>query len=266
VSGEATRAPATDVQASASAEPTTPAAAPATATTPDLARSALLKPSELGEIVGDTDVRQEFAFDKPEQSFSGIDPKSCVGRVLFQQSIAAYGYLSTVGDQNTGARGQSVSQLIQVFPVTTKAWPASNRLALHVASTIIQKLYDEQCCEGTAVTVTVNGSTQHWKAGPVTSENLPLSMISAKTPPEAARAPCGNRASREPAITPSWPAVTRSSNRLCAAMGIRRPRPIRSSTESRPNYPPGSCPTPGIGANESACAATFLGLGDRAHH
>ncbi|MFV8142150.1 sensor domain-containing protein [Mycolicibacterium senegalense] len=169
VDGQAKKAPEVDEQPSATTGPTTPP--PPTASTPDLARAALLKRSELGAIVGDTDVRQELAFDKPDQSPAGIEPPQCAVRALFQQSRAAYDYLVAMGDQNTGARGQSVSQLIQVFPVTNKAWREPNRHARRVASDIVVKFNHEQCREGTVATITVDGKTQHWTAGPVTSEN-----------------------------------------------------------------------------------------------
>jgi hypothetical protein len=224
VDGEAKQSPATAEQTSASAKPTTPAApptpaaAPATATTPDLARTALLKRSELAEIVGDTDMRQLSTFDKPGQSAAGVEPRDCAMKLMFQESLAAYDYLAATGDQNVGAGGQLVSQLIQVFPVTNKTWPVPNRQALRVASTNIQHLYDEQCREGTEFTTTAKDVTQHWTAGPVTSEN-PAALDDQRQ--DTARGGAGivrQEGPRETVITQSWPAATRSSNRLCAAV------------------------------------------------
>ncbi len=165
-------------QSTPTTQESTPAAAPSAPPTPvptvataDLARQALLKRSELGEIIGDTDVRQTGTFDKPWQVSTGVEPADCAMKLLFQESIAADGYLAVMGDQNKGARGQTAAQLIQVFPVTSKTWPVPNRQALRTASTNIQHLYDEQCREGTVFTTTAKDVTQHWTAGPVTSEN-----------------------------------------------------------------------------------------------
>lgn len=172
VDGQAKKAPEIDEQTTATTGPATSASPPPpTASTPDLAREALLKRSELAEIVGDTDMRQEASFDKPDQSAVGIEPTQCAVRALFQQSSAAYDYLAAMGNQNTGARSQSVSQLIQVFPVKNKAWREPNRHARRVASDIVVKFNHEQCRQGTVATVTVEGKTQHWTAGPVSSEN-----------------------------------------------------------------------------------------------
>ncbi|MFV8141890.1 sensor domain-containing protein [Mycolicibacterium senegalense] len=178
VDGEAKQAPATtetsaqpSTPAAATSSELPPAAAPPTVATVELARQALLKRSELANILGDTNMRQVSTYDKPWDPATGIDPPDCAAKLLFQESIASYGYLAAIGDHNQGEGGHTASQMIQVFPVTSKDWPVPNRQALRAASTIVQHIYDEQCREGTTFTTTAKDVTQHWTAGPIVSEN-----------------------------------------------------------------------------------------------
>lgn len=157
---------------SSKAAPTSSAApAPAAADPAGVARAALLSPGELGEIVDDTDVQQTATFTKPGQSSNGIEPRDCAARLQFQEAVGAAGYLAAVGDDNLGARRQSVAQLIQLFPETSPVWPRAGDQALGVASNTVRMMDDEQCREGVVFTTTVKDLTQHWTAGPVTAEN-----------------------------------------------------------------------------------------------
>lgn len=144
---------------------------PAAVVTDAVARGALLKRDELGAIIGDTDLRQVATFDKPWQPSTGIEPRDCAARLLFQEAIAASGYLAALGDDNRGARGQTAAQLIQVYPESTSVWPRPGSQALRVATGIVTMLNDEQCREGVLFTTTSGDITQSWTAGPVTAEN-----------------------------------------------------------------------------------------------
>lgn len=135
------------------------------------ARAALLNPGELGEVIGDTDVKQTATFSRPGQPSDGIEPRDCAARLLFQEAVGADGYQGVVGDNNRGARGQSAAQLIQVFPETSPVWPEPGRQALRVAGNTVRMINDEQCREGVVFTTTAKDVTQHWTAGPVTAEN-----------------------------------------------------------------------------------------------
>ncbi|BBX94680.1 hypothetical protein MBOE_63290 [Mycolicibacterium boenickei] len=157
-------------------EATTSAAAPAPPTAPGAdpiasARAALLTPGELGEIIGDTDMKQTATFSQPGQSSNGIEPRDCAARLLFQEAVGADGYQAVVGDNTRGARGQSAAQLIQVFPETSPVWPEPGRQALRVAGNTVRMMNDEQCRAGVVFTTTAKDVTQHWTAGPVTADN-----------------------------------------------------------------------------------------------
>lgn len=160
-----------NVEAS-SQQPTTAAAqSPGTADPAKAARTALLQPGELGEIIGDTDLQQIATFSRPAQPSDGIEPRDCAARLLFQEAVGADGYQAVVGDNNRGTRGQSAAQLIQVFPETSPVWPQPGRQALRVAGNTVRMINDEQCREGVVFTVSAKDVTQHWTAGPVTAEN-----------------------------------------------------------------------------------------------
>jgi len=124
------------------------------------AKPALLKRSELGEIIGDTDLRQVQSHTKPWQSGEGADPRDCAPRLLFNEAVAAYGYQLAVGDTNRGARGQIAQQLITVFD--NRDQPA--KVVGDLARTF------GYCAAGEPFSTTVGDVTQHWMPGPVTSD------------------------------------------------------------------------------------------------
>lgn len=152
------------------ATPPPPPAAPASVVTADIARAALLKRSELGQILGDSDIKQISSYTKPFELSTGVEPADCASKLLFQEAISSSGYQAVMGDRNQGAQG-TAAQLIQVFPVTAKDWPVPNRQALRAAGNVVSQLYDENCREGVTFTTTAKNVTQHWTAGPVVSEN-----------------------------------------------------------------------------------------------
>ncbi|MDH6197986.1 hypothetical protein M2272_004642 [Mycobacterium frederiksbergense] len=166
---EASSREATTTETSQTSAPVPPP--PGTPVTAKLAREALLKPSGLGDIIGDTDLRQTATFTQPAQLPDGIAPRDCAARLLFQEAPGADGFEAVVGDNNRGTRGQTAAQMIQVFPETTPVWPEKGRQALRVAGNIVGMLNGKQCREGTAFSTTAKDVTQHWTAGPVTAEN-----------------------------------------------------------------------------------------------
>jgi hypothetical protein len=138
-----------------SAAPPTPALVAASA-----AKGALLKRSELGEIIGDTDLRQVQSHTKPWQSSDGVDPRDCAPRLLFNQAVAAGGYQLAVGDTNRGARGQVAQQLITVF--------ANRDQPARVVGDFARMF--GYCAAGAPFSTTIGSVTQHWMPGPVTSD------------------------------------------------------------------------------------------------
>ncbi|MCW1819746.1 MULTISPECIES: sensor domain-containing protein [Mycolicibacterium] len=151
--------------------PTSAAQTPAPADPASAARAALLSPGDLGEIVGDSDMRQTATFSQPGQPSAGIEPRDCAARLLFQEAVGADGYQAVVGDNHRGTRGQSAAQLIQVFPQTSPVWRQAGRQALRVAGNTVRMINDEQCRDGVVFTIAAQDVTQHWTAGPVTAEN-----------------------------------------------------------------------------------------------
>jgi hypothetical protein len=140
----------------ADATSTAPPAPPLVAAS--AADEALLKRSELGAIIGDTDLRQVATFTKPWQSSDGVDPRDCTPRLGFNATVGTAGYQRAVGDSNRGARGQSATQLVTVFV---------NREQPQQVSAGLGRSFG-YCAEGEQFTTTARGVTQHWTSGPAT--------------------------------------------------------------------------------------------------
>jgi hypothetical protein len=126
------------------------------------ARDALLKRTELGQIIGDTDLRQDRSYTKPSDSGEGVQPRDCAPRLLFGEAVAAAGYQAAVGDSNRGARGQSAAQLITVF--VNREQPAL------VVGDLGRML--GYCADGESFSTTARDVTQQWIAGPAASDAL----------------------------------------------------------------------------------------------
>lgn len=126
------------------------------------AGDALLKRTELGEIIADTELRQDKTYTKPSESGDGVLPRDCTPRLLFSEAVAAAGYQAAVGNSNRGARGQSAAQLITVF--TDREQPA------RVVGDLGRMLGN--CAAGESFSTTASGATQQWIAGPAASDAL----------------------------------------------------------------------------------------------
>jgi PknH-like protein len=140
---------------STSSAPPTPSLVAAAA-----AKEALLKRSELGEIIGDTELRQVQSHTKPWQSSDGADPRDCAPRLVFNEAVAASGYQLATGDTNRGARGQIAQQLITVFDNRDQPARVVGDLA---------RMFG-YCAAGEPFSTTVGAVTQHWMPGLVTSD------------------------------------------------------------------------------------------------
>lgn len=151
---------------------TAPESAPAVTTTPSptppapalvaasAADQALLKRSELADIIGDTDLRQVESFTKPWQSSDGVDPRDCAPRLIFNEAVAASGYQRATGNTNRGARGQIAQQLITVFDNRDQPAKVVGDFA---------RMFG-YCAVGEPFSTTSGAVTQHWTPGPVTSD------------------------------------------------------------------------------------------------
>jgi hypothetical protein len=115
--------PASDLGTATSPAPpptTTTAAPPAAPSTPALVPAAsgadlLLKRSELGEIIGDTDVVETQAYTGPQRSNVKIDPWACRYRALVGESGVWAKKPTLVGNANLGAHKQAVTQMVAIF-------------------------------------------------------------------------------------------------------------------------------------------------------
>jgi hypothetical protein len=105
---------------SAATSSTTPAA-PTTTGTPVVPAASikgdLLKGSELGAIVGDTDMVGVQTYTEPDNGSNAADPFWCGLRLLAASSVGYYapGRLAMYGDANRGAGGKLAEQVVAAF-------------------------------------------------------------------------------------------------------------------------------------------------------
>jgi hypothetical protein len=139
---------------------------PPTTATPSLVptasmRDLLLKRSELGEIVGDTDMKEVESFNGPNTDIRGFEPLQCAYRA---KVAATLGYASDarqglLGDTNRGARGNLAAQVVSVFD--------SRKAPTDVL--FIARLDWFSCAEGQMFTVrSSDNDISHWVAGATT--------------------------------------------------------------------------------------------------
>lgn len=150
---------------------TTPSAPPpvtttAASATPTLVPSAagadlLLKRSELGEIIGDTDLVELEAYTGRQSANVRIEPFACRSRAL----AAETGLLNNpavVGNANRGARGQSVDQMVAIF----------EKPADITARNGVMWLIDSEwrlCPDGDIFFIEVEGKDQRWVPYPIST-------------------------------------------------------------------------------------------------
>jgi hypothetical protein len=161
----------------------TPGAATTTTTapTPTLVPTAsiaslLLKRSELGDIVGDTDMTQGLDITAPMPSEDvKLEPGECRGHALIgENGLSLPSVQGVAGNINRGARGVSVSQLVAVY--TNRGDAASSpEFALGM-----WKL----CNDGQVYTIDLGDSgIQHWTAGPITGPKTRIETTATRQEP-----------------------------------------------------------------------------------
>jgi hypothetical protein len=77
----------------------------------------LLSVTQLGAIVGDTDMRPVASYAEPNMYTSGIEPVNCVGAAVAATANAYFSKtrIAMAGDTNRGTGGQVATQVISVF-------------------------------------------------------------------------------------------------------------------------------------------------------
>jgi hypothetical protein len=153
-------APSATTSTSTSSTPTSTSPPVPQLVTAVAARDALLKRAELGEIIGDTDVRQLNQYTRPWASSEGVEPPDCAPRLLFNQAVAAVNYQSAIGDNNRGAAGRTAAQLITVFDNRDQPAKVVGDFA---------RMFG-YCANQEVFSTTSGDVTQHWTAGPPTSD------------------------------------------------------------------------------------------------
>jgi hypothetical protein len=116
----------------------------------------LLKRSELGVIVGDTDMKETLSYTT-QQTTQDVDPPSCTSRMLAGN---ASGYeirtmLGMTGSDNSGSAGTLVSQVVAVF-----AADAAAGMMYQVAQE-----WGADCPGEAPMTVSAGQISQTWTAG-----------------------------------------------------------------------------------------------------
>jgi hypothetical protein len=161
----------------------TPGAATTTTTapTPTLVPTAslsslLLKRSELGDIVGDTDMTQglDITAPMPEED-AKLDPFECRARALIgEEGISLPSMQGVAGNIDRGARGVSASQLVAVFTNRNDAADGPD-FALGQW---------KECNDGQVYTVDLGDKgIQHWTAGPITGPKTRIETTSTRQEP-----------------------------------------------------------------------------------
>jgi hypothetical protein len=136
----------------------------------------LLSLTQLGAIVGDTDMRQLAAHTEPDVDTSGLDPYDCRSAMLAATSSGYYKKTrqAMIGDTDRGARGQAAAQVISVFASRDDPAEFLNSTTRNWAS----------CLRQGAMTLT-GPPTQHWTPGQLeqTATRIALTITRQEPPP-----------------------------------------------------------------------------------
>jgi hypothetical protein len=136
---------------------TTSVAAPAPSIVPAAGiNTKLLSVTQLGVIVGDTDMRPVASYAEPNTFTSGINPVNCVGAAAAATANAYYtkARIAMAGDTNRGTGGQVATQVISVFGSRTDPANLLTSYRLDWAS----------CLRKPSFTTTSDDVDQHWTA------------------------------------------------------------------------------------------------------
>lgn len=126
----------------------------------------LLKRSELGSIMADTDMQQLQGFDHPIYSEAKITPAGCRAVALpAETQVWTEATKALVGDANRGAGGQAATQVV--------ALQTSPAVAANTVTTIADE-WRRQCPTGPPFTMDLPAGQQQWNPGAVQSSGQPM--------------------------------------------------------------------------------------------
>ncbi len=119
-SGEPGTGQAASPTSSVTSSTSSPAAPPPTSTAPSLvppadAKGLLLGLPELGEIIGDTDLKESQSYAEPQLMAGKIDPYNCRYRAIASSSGMSLGNPAIAGNVSRGVGGQSATQAVAIF-------------------------------------------------------------------------------------------------------------------------------------------------------
>jgi hypothetical protein len=134
----------------------------------------LLNLTQLGAIVGDTDMRPNVSYTEPNTFTSGVDPFGCVPAAVAATSSGYYSKarIAMAGDTNRGTGGQVATQVISVF--ATRDDPANMLFSF--------RLDWASCVRKAGFTVT-GDVDQHWTTGTIEDGENRLSITLTRTEP-----------------------------------------------------------------------------------
>lgn len=147
---------------SSAAPPATTTITPPTSTTVAAADGPglLLKRSELGEIIGDTDLVEMDSFNKWERQNINIEPWPCRARALAGEKGVSGETTTLVGNVNRGARGQAVTQTVAIFENSADITGQGKAMWL------IEEEW-RNCPDGDIFFMEVDGKDQRWVPYPI---------------------------------------------------------------------------------------------------
>lgn len=169
------------VTTTGSSQPTQTLTRPSTTTvpTPSLVptvgiKGKLLSLTQLGAIVGDTDMKQLRAHPEPNVDTSGVDPFDCTAAVLAATGGGYYqkARQAMIGDTDRGAAGWVTAQVISVFASRADTAPFLDAMASDWNSCIRKG------------TITMAGPPeQHWTPGPLEQGDARIAITVTRTDP-----------------------------------------------------------------------------------
>jgi hypothetical protein len=135
-----------------------------------------LKRSQLGDIVGDTNMTQVQEITRPSPQYVAIDPIDCKPRALpAETGLGGKAVQGLVGNVNRGEQGQAATQIVAIF---------DNRQDASQTIDFVRANW-QLCRDGQRFTIPLDGGvTQHWIAREITSGDSRIgSTMTREEPP-----------------------------------------------------------------------------------
>jgi hypothetical protein len=169
----------TTTGASRRADDTTTTAAAPTSTAPTIVpttgiKGKLLSLSQLGAIVGDTEMQQLQSWAEPNIDTAGVDPFDCTAAMLVATNGGYYQKTrqAMIGDTDRGAGGWVAAQVISVFASRADTAPFLDSMAS-----------DWNSCHRKGAITLAGPPPQHWTAGQLEQGDARIAITVTRTDP-----------------------------------------------------------------------------------